>query len=436
MAARIIGRGWDLLIVIFSIILANATAFSFSLQFPSLTRWSGLAWIIVKGWLIVTSLILTRMASGGMLPQYLAAWKRQPFLIAFAIVGVLSISWSISIEASLYKLSVFLFASICGAYLALRYGLRSGFELLRGAGMVFGSASLLLLAWYPPLARLDNYPYFGAWRGIFWHRNHLGGLMAFFSSVFLLKLLAANRKMSQVIANLLFLTISILLVWGSRSATGAVVLLVLLGALLIAALWLRLRARLGNRHYFLAAIVAVILSALLLLNKDTVFSLLGRSSTLTGRIPLWADLIGRVWAARPLAGYGFGALWMDESFRISLQTRHLWPYQVFFADNGYLDLLLNTGAVGLAAFLGFLVSTTVRSFQAFLKSTDLLSGFPLLICLFVAVANISYSFLLEVDQFVWMLLVMAAFWADENAGSEHGEIEAGAKTRMELDDRP
>jgi hypothetical protein len=32
---------------------------------------------------------------------------------------------------------------------------------------------------------------------------------------------------------------------------------------------------------------------------------------------------------------------------------------------------------------------------------------------YVLVANLSYSFLLEIDQFVWMLLVMAAVWTAE-----------------------
>ena len=94
-----------------------------------------------------------------------------------------------------------------------------------------------------------------------------------------------------------------------------------------------------------------------------------------------------------------------------MQTKLGWRYPVYFGDNGYLDILFNTGVIGLSLFIVFFVVTGVRCGRVFFNSATVMAFFPLMIFIYVLSANISYSFLLEVDQFVWMLLVMAAIFS-------------------------
>jgi O-antigen ligase len=128
-----------------------------------------------------------------------------------------------------------------------------------------------------------------------------------------------------------------------------------------------------------------------------------------------------VWPERPVLGYGYGALWNQTSFRLELQELHGWPYPVFFSDNGYLDLLLNLGVIGLVLFLVFFLITGYRTVKHLGQERTPASFFPLMIWTYVGLANLSYSFLLEVDQFVWMLLVMAAVWSAQAAASHATE---------------
>jgi O-antigen ligase len=137
--------------------------------------------------------------------------------------------------------------------------------------------------------------------------------------------------------------------------------------------------------------------------------MLGRSASMTGRIPLWEDLFNRVYLQEPLLGYGYGALWMQKSFRIAMQIHHGWAYQVYFADNGFFDILLNTGLVGLLLFLGVYLPMGIRAFQLAIHRKTWTHFLPFLTFLYILIGNLTYSFLLEVDQFVWILLVIMVF---------------------------
>jgi len=71
---------------------------------------------------------------------------------------------------------------------------------------------------------MSDYPYTGSWRGLFWHRNHTGDLMAYFSAVFMFRLLNPSEKPIRIrIFEVVFYLLSLALVFGSRSATGIIV---------------------------------------------------------------------------------------------------------------------------------------------------------------------------------------------------------------------
>lgn len=75
-------------------------------------------------------------------------------------------------------------------------------------------------------------------------------------------------------------------------------------------------------------------------------ALLGRSeeaTTLTGRVPLWAEL-NRDVAESPLFGYGFGSFWTPD---VLYRVKQNQGWQIPHAHSGYYETLLNLGFVGL-----------------------------------------------------------------------------------------
>ncbi len=409
----IFSKTLDALLIISTVVLTNATAFSFTLQFPAVDFWHGYAWIIVLLCLGVLVLMVLQMKIQSLMSAFGSAWKKQTFLILFLLFSVCSLVWSVYLEASLYKISVLLFASLMGVYLAVRYEVRGGLKIIRSAGVIFIFSSFALLLISEPFSRLLNYPYYGAWRGIFWHRNHLGSLMAYFSTLFVMQIVMLRGRWLAIRANAIYFLLAAVLVFGSRSAAGILLFFVLNFTVIVGLIWLQIRHLLTKAHYLAMFALVSLAVILIMINLDFIFGLVGRDTTMTGRTFIWADLLARVWPERPILGYGFGALWMIEAFRTSMQVRHNWPYQVFFGDNGFLDFLLNLGVVGFGLFMMYFVKVGINSVKALVRSGSFLSLLLPLTFLYVLLANTSFSFFLEIDQFVWMLLVMVSVWSAE-----------------------
>ena len=82
---------------------------------------------------------------------------------------------------------------------------------------------------------------------------------------------------------------------------------------------------------------------------------------------------------------------------------------VAISDNGFIDILLHIGVIGLILFLGAFVLAWVRSIRHALERRTLIDFFPLVFMLFAFIANISFSLFLETESFVWLWLVAVLF---------------------------
>jgi O-antigen ligase len=143
---------------------------------------------------------------------------------------------------------------------------------------------------------------------------------------------------------LLFAT-PLLLLTGSRTACGAVVVAVLVYLSIRAPL--RTRLVLGVSFAWVALIVVLFLSLAAPDTSQGVKSslLLGRAESagsLTGRVPLWTELWERV-QQHPIAGYGYSAFWTVQR-KDELWQRLEWVTPS--AHNTLLEALLSVGFVG------------------------------------------------------------------------------------------
>ena len=83
-------------------------------------------------------------------------------------------------------------------------------------------------------------------------------------------------------------------------------------------------------------------------DRDTTTS---DNASLTGRIPLWSELMVSV-EQHPLLGQGFGAFWTPANIdRVSADQ----GWGISAAHSAYVDVLLALGAVGLVLYLDTLV---------------------------------------------------------------------------------
>ncbi len=144
--------------------------------------------------------------------------------------------------------------------------------------------------------------------------------------------------------------IAIWCIWTAKSATSTASFLV--GIVLIT--MARRRAPARKAVLLHALVVSAVFLALYasILNPDVgIASAMGKDPTLTGRTDVWKTVIGM--APSPLFGAGF------ESFWLGPRLKKLWGIFVWSpneAHNGYIELYLNLGWLGLG-LLAFILIT-------------------------------------------------------------------------------
>jgi O-antigen ligase len=135
-----------------------------------------------------------------------------------------------------------------------------------------------------------------------------------------------------------------------------------------------------------------------------IISALGRDVTLTGRIPLWGELLA--FDINPLIGKGYMSFWMGDVLDFFAAKYHWQPHQ---AHNGYLEMYLNLGVTGL--FL--LISSIVFFYRDIIKriATDVdFQKLRLTFLVVVLFTNITEAFFTGLSQlwFVFLLMAMAS----------------------------
>jgi O-antigen ligase len=135
-------------------------------------------------------------------------------------------------------------------------------------------------------------------------------------------------------------------IYATGSKTSLIVLLVVvaIGAGYVLLRWRRLFGLL----YAACVVLVLIVGAW---NFDSLLGFLGKSDTISGRIPMWAALIPLV-VVRPLTGYGWSlSLPVGAPPSVAIQES-LNGVVLYHAHNEVLNWLITTGIIGAACILG------------------------------------------------------------------------------------
>jgi O-antigen ligase len=221
----------------------------------------------------------------------------------------------------------------------------------------------------------------GSLEGIFSHRNALGT-----AAVLALLTALARRRHGGSIA-LLDAILAAGCLFASNSRTSLIVLvlsfLTYQGAVAIHRFGRSLRPILGIAMVMLVAAGAWFA----IRNLSTITGSFGRDSTLTGRTVIWEAVEQRI-AAEPWFGIGWNAVWHPAS----LETRALWEdigFRAFHSHNGYLDIAMQLGLVGLCLLLMGLVLALSRALAAVFREPSVAADWALLCTTALLLTNIT-----------------------------------------------
>ncbi len=168
----------------------------------------------------------------------------------------------------------------------------------------------------------------------------------------------------------------------TKSRTSCAAFAVALAALWMISVSVRTRLLALATAGFLVCSAALLGSLFSLDIEDAVaeFVLLGReeeSGKLTGRIPIWKDLLGYI-GEKPLQGYGYEAFWTEKRIE-DVSDDAQWTLRE--AHNGYLDATLSVGLIGVAVLLAIGLQGIVLAAGAFRSTDDV--GAALTFCLLI-----------------------------------------------------
>jgi len=324
--------------------------------------------------------------------------RREIWIIALCLFALMSTAWSLDPGMTLRRGLALLGTTLVGAYMGLRMEIKQQLRFAAGCIGVTAIASLLVCIAIPSLGIAAA----GEWQGVFEVKNVLGRMMALGVLCFAVLAIGNRRHRGSCVA-MMGLCFSLLLL--SRSATAVVVCLAIL-CLLPFRKVLNLSPRSLIPILMVWLIVAVPVTIWVQEHSDAVFDALGRTSSLTGRLPLWHYVKEQI-LERPVLGYGYSSFWTSaEGDRI----RDLIGWEAPHAHNGFLETALGLGFIGAALLIVGIWKNLALGLATARTGTEIEDFWPLLYLIFTILSNLTESSLLAANSFLWMLYVANAFW--------------------------
>lgn len=290
-------------------------------------------------------------------------------------------------------------------------------RLLTRTGFVLVPLSILFIRYYPDLGRAygaDGTPY---WGGVTGGKNSLGMICLIFGLAFVWRFLGVYRdknapdRKRRLIAHGVVLVMVLYLLREAHSATS-LACFVLAGGVMLLTSQTAMARRPSLVHLLVILVISLSLFALFFNSGGDLVETLGRNSTLTGRTVVWKRALGIV--QNPLFGSGFESFWLGNR----LGWMRMLDYGLNQAHNGYIEIYLNLGWVGLT-LLGAMMVSGYRSIAATLRRDQAGGVSSLMLAYFVV--GVIYSFTesgFKMMSPIWIFFLLALMFVPKAAGPE------------------
>lgn len=354
--------------------------------------------MLVEGIVTIGVLALVGLLMLARADRFLYVFFLDKLLIIIVAFVVLSLIWSVAPLATATSLPIFLGATALGVYLASQYETN---EQLRLFGVTFAIAAVMsmLFGLFLDIGIMRDSSNAGSWQGILEHKNELGRIMVLTVIVFWLK--TPRTKVSWIL-----IALAGVLLLLSQSVTSIVTSVTLI---MIVPLFRVLQWRTTSAMPVILAVGLLILAIIALLtisNLASLTALVGKDLTLTGRTLLWGDVWQKI-AERPLLGYGYNAFWLGlEGESAEIWAKYGWRPN--HAHNGFLDLWLELGIVGVLLLLVHLTKTGLRALRLATSNRSLIALWPLVLTAVLLLFSVNYSVLISQSLFFWSVYTCVA----------------------------
>jgi exopolysaccharide production protein ExoQ len=229
--------------------------------------------------------------------------------------------------------------------------------LMKRSAYILVPFSILAIKYYPEIGRkYDEWSGLPINCGIAQGKNQLGAICMLLGLFFFWLLLQTwrapkskgRRHELYLIGGLLFMIEWLFL--KAHSATSSLSLLIGVAViLLLGRRWVD-KKLIGT--YVILAVAALGVAELAFGIFERVVDLSGHEATLIGRGELWRQLLAL--RTNPIFGVGFESFWLGDRLVLLHEGR---PWQPNEAHNGYLEIYLDLGLVGVLMLVGVIIAT-------------------------------------------------------------------------------
>jgi len=259
-------------------------------------------------------------------------------------------------------------------------------RLFARIGFVVVPVSVLFIRYFPELGRSYSRSGRPSWTGVGTDKNALGmiclvfGLAAIFRFLQLRKEKKEDgvRKKGPLIAQGALILMTLYLLVQANSAT-AFACFFLGGGVMVLTQLFRVARNPAVLRLLIATAIVVPVSAMFLGVGSSLVGTLGRDATFTGRTAIWQAALSMV--SNPLLGAGYESFWLGRRL---VAVENLIEQGVNQAHNGYIEIYLNLGCVGLVLLSILLVTGYRRIVTAVLAQMQ--AGYLRLAFFIVAIA--------------------------------------------------
>jgi exopolysaccharide production protein ExoQ len=219
-------------------------------------------------------------------------------------------------------------------------------RLLTRLGFLIFPLSILFIKYYPNIGRLLNKSWWLEATGVATQKNELGVDCMMFGVLFLWMLVSIYREQEDPSRRrrlLAYGTIIAMIIWLLNQCNSTTSITGLISA--AGVMWLASRPsrKPALVHLLVVVVLGIAVTALFFDPGGGMVEALGKDPTLTGRKDTWKLLAS--WPMNPWVGQGFESFWLGD--RLKEIRKALNDFPINEAHNGYLEVYLNLGWVGI-----------------------------------------------------------------------------------------
>jgi exopolysaccharide production protein ExoQ len=328
--------------------------------------------------------------------------------LAYSAFATFSVVWS-SQRSSSFSAGVSLTVStVFAIYLVTKYpGER--LVILFSRLMLLLALGSVVLALAVPRYGIDHFAHNGAWQGVFGQKNGLGLVMSLGTGI-VLSLKPSNLREKTFKYGTLFLCVAEVGLSRSREAWIACALILFTHYLF--GLYERFAQSSRGVVLLMGALGTVFLGGTVAALWVDILKLFGRDATLTGRTVLWQAVLEQC-KNHPWTGYGLGAFW-GTGDALPIYAKTAWVPTS--AHNGFLECLLELGAVGLVFLLILIFLGVGYAFKIVARKKESTSSKSWIYCfLGILLLNMVGDVTGNINSICWVLVVCGACALEESA---------------------